>query len=48
MRLFWYYYNIFIKIFIVDITGCDASDLNHDDGDVIDVKLEPVEVSDLI
>ena len=39
---------VFIEIFVSRITGCGTSGLVHDDEDVIDLKVESVEVSGYI
>ena len=46
-RYFWYYYSIFIRLFVFHITGCGTSEPFHGDKDMIDLKVEPSEVSDV-
>ena len=41
------YCSIFIKLFVLHITDCSTPDVPGDE-DVIDFKVEPVEVSDCI
>ena len=42
------YCSMFVKLFVLHITDCSTSEAVHDDQDVIDFKVEPVEVSDCI
>ena len=48
VRQFWYQYSVFIKLFVFHMTGCGTSELSHDDKDMIDLKVEPLEVSDVL
>ena len=38
----------FIDLLVFQITGCGTPELFHDDEDVIDLKVEPLEVSEYI
>ena len=51
VRYFWCYYfnyNSFIELSAFLITGCGTSELFPGDEDVIDLKVEPLEVSEYI